>query len=327
MNTELEDMLRSGMERFTHDVPVPKGLAQRAAQVHRRQRFATRAVAGAGTAAVAAVAAVVAVSTATSGTSTGGSDIHAKEAAYVLSRVDNALSSKHLVMHATAAGNTWGPATAWAYGQRIRMEEFTGAGAVCGQVKSNGDCTNQGPSERFLADGTALVHGKLTRIYLTYWDHRWSLSPTDHLPSACYTTSADAEDGPFILPNDWSSFIHTMVACGAARVTGHVTINGVRTLIVTGKSVTAKLPPAEAKEFRAKWITSQRTLYVNPQTYLPVRISSTSTTYGGKAPRYHSITKTDLQWLPPTKANIAKALVTIPPGYHYVKSVADQQPA
>jgi hypothetical protein len=33
---------------------------------------------------------------------------------------------------------------------------------------------------------------------------------------------------------------------------------------------------------------------------------------------------TDVQWLPPTAANIAKTLVTIPPGFRHVKSLADQ---
>jgi hypothetical protein len=35
---------------------------------------------------------------------------------------------------------------------------------------------------------------------------------------------------------------------------------------------------------------------------------------------------TQVRWLPPTKANIAKALVTIPPGYQQVSSPASQQP-
>jgi hypothetical protein len=33
---------------------------------------------------------------------------------------------------------------------------------------------------------------------------------------------------------------------------------------------------------------------------------------------------TDMQWLPPSAANIAKTLVTIPPGFHQVSSPADQ---
>lgn len=33
---------------------------------------------------------------------------------------------------------------------------------------------------------------------------------------------------------------------------------------------------------------------------------------------------TNVRWLPPTKASIAKALVTVPPGYQRVSSPANQ---
>jgi hypothetical protein len=59
MKMDVEDLLREGMQRFTEEVPVPTGLAHRAARV-RRRRMAVCAVAAAGTAAVTAVAAVVA---------------------------------------------------------------------------------------------------------------------------------------------------------------------------------------------------------------------------------------------------------------------------
>ena len=55
------------------------------------------------------------------------------------------------------------------------MEEFTGSD--CGQVTSNGWCTHRGGSERYLADGTALIGGKLVSAYVTYYDHKYSLSP------------------------------------------------------------------------------------------------------------------------------------------------------
>jgi len=42
------------------------------------------------------------------------------------------------------------------------------------------------------------------------------------------------------------------------------------------------------------------------------------------AGRYTSSSVTDVRWLPPTSANIAQTLVTIPPGSHEVGSPADQ---
>ena len=145
---------------------------------------------------------------------------HAKTVAYVLSRDDSAVASKHLVVRATTASDTWGPTTAWAYGQRSRMEEFTGTN--CGHVKTNGDCTNQGGSERYLADGTVLIHGKLTGVYLTYVDHRWSLSPQDYSPSACSTTGSFAVDGPGIPTSKWPSLTHAPIACRGRHGDRHV---------------------------------------------------------------------------------------------------------
>jgi hypothetical protein len=63
---------------------------------------------------------------------------------------------------------------------------------------------------------------------------------------------------------------------------------------------------------------------VNATTYLPVRLSGSAHTYGGPAPSTYSTSVTDMQWLQPTAANIAKALVTIPAGFHQVSSPADQ---
>ena len=85
-----------------------------------------------------------------------------------------------------------------------------------------------------------------------------------------------------------------------------------------------KLQPGEARAVREKWARSQWTLYVDPKTYLPVRLSSSGRTYGGPAPSTYSTSVTEMQWLPPTAANIAKALITIPAGYTQVSSPAQQ---
>src|SRR5262245_35772037 len=72
MNVDVEDLLRSGMERFTEEVPVPRGLAHRAARA-RRRRMAIRAAAGAGTAAITAAAVIAA----TGGPGAGGGAMQA----------------------------------------------------------------------------------------------------------------------------------------------------------------------------------------------------------------------------------------------------------
>jgi len=318
MSLDMEDLLRSGMERFAEDVPVPRGLARRAARVHQRRRMAVRAAAGTGTAAVA-VAVVIA---AAGGGGAGGGAVQAHTTAYVIGRVEKALASQHLVLRGLTTGNRWGPVTTWVYGPRNRFEEFTGSG--CGHALPDGSCSHRGGSERYLAEGTALIGGKLTGVYITYFDRKWSLSPESATPSACSTTGALEMGGPPIMTSNWPAFIHATIACGAATVTGHVQINGADTLRITGSPVTAKLPPGEAKAVREKWVRAQWTLYVDPTTYLPVRMTGSTDTFGGPAPSSHSTTVTDMQWLPPTAANIAQSLVTIPAGFQQVSSPADQ---
>jgi hypothetical protein len=300
MNVDVEDLLREGMERFTEEVPVPRGLARRAARV-RRRRMAVRAAAGAGAAAVTAAVVIAA----TGGAGAGGGTMQARTTAYVVSRVEKALAGQHLVLRGRTTG-VWGPSISWAYGPQNRFEELTGSG------------------EPYLAVGTALIHGKLTGVYVTYYNRKWSLLPQSIPANACSRTGALEMAGPPVPASDWPAFIRATLACGAATVTGHVQIGGVETLKITGAPVTFKLPPGEAKAVREKWARDQWTLYVNPKTYLPVRISGSGYTYGGAAPSTHTTSATDIQWLPPTAANIAQTLVTIPAGFHQVSSPADQ---
>ena len=83
---------------------------------------------------------------------------------------------------------------------------------------------------------------------------------------------------PLVPTSDWPAFIRATLACGAATVTGHVQIDGVDTMRITGSPVTVKLPPGEARAVREKWTRSRWTLYVDPETYLPVRLSGSERT-------------------------------------------------
>ena len=176
-----------------------------------------------------------------------------------------------------------------------------------------------------IAVGTAFIGGKLTGVYVTYYNHRWSQLPEGSIPSsACSQTGALGMAGPSIPTSNWPAFIRATLACGAATVTGHAPIDGVETVRITGSPITVKLPPGEARAVREKWVRSRWTLYVNPQTYLPVRVSGSSRTFGGPAPSTYSTSVTDMRWLPPTAANIAQTLITIPAGFQQVSSPADQ---
>lgn len=130
--------------------------------------------------------------------------------------------------------------------------------------------------------------------------------------------------GPPVPTPHWSSFIHATLDCGAAKVTGHVRVNGQETIQITGKPITARLSPGYGKTVHEHYARALWTLYVNPSTYLPVRMIGVTETFGGSGGQTRFESVTNVHWLPPTPANMARALVTIPPGYHQVSSSADQ---
>jgi hypothetical protein len=244
-----------------------------------------------------------------------GSVARARTVAYVVSRVERALAGTRLVFVGRTSSVTWGPSVTWAYGAQNRFEEFTGK--ACGHVDLNGWCTHHGGSVPFLAQGTALVHGKLRDAYVTYYDRRYSLSPVSVPPaSACFKTAALGMGGPPDATQHWSAFIHTTLACGAAHVTGHVWINGVETTKITGRPVTVKLSQGYSKVVHERRARVQWILWVNPKTYLPVRMYGSTQTFGGAGGTVTSSGVTNVTWLPPTRANIAKTLVPIPAGFH-----------
>lgn len=321
MNVDVEDLLRKGMERFTDEVQAPEGLAERAARACRRRRQAVGVAAAAGTATVVTAAAVIAATGAAS--VAPAAPTQARTAAYVIKRVENALAGQHLVFrgYTTSSG---GRSITWAYGPQNRWLEFTGSS--CGHALPNGWCTHRGGSEPYIANGTAEIGGKLIGVYVTYFDRKWSGggSPYVEPASACSTTAALEMGGPPIPTSHWSAFINATLACGAATVTGHVRIDGVETTKITGSPVTVRLPAGEAKDVREKWARARWTLYVDPRTYLPVRIYGSTETFGGPASSTRFASVTDVRWLRPTAANIAKTLVTIPGGFRHVKSPADQ---
>jgi hypothetical protein len=327
MNTDVEELLRDGMERFTADVHAPAGLAGGAGRLHRqhRRRLAARAAVACG----AAAAIVAGVAFAATGGSAGAGTAQARTVAYVTKRVENALASENLVFFGQSDSKDWGNTVTWAYHSRNRFEEYWGQTDARDRIvngKHLWDFPPQDKGRPYLAQGTALVNGKLVGAYVTYFDRRYSLSPLGSQPgSACSTNEALSMGAPIIPTTHWSSFIGATLACGAASVTGHVVVNGVETTRITGKPITVRLQPGYAKVVHAKFATVRWTLYVDPKTYLPVRIEGSTQTYGGSAGSYTSAGVTNVRWLPATPANTANALVTIPPGFHRFYGQAGNQ--
>jgi hypothetical protein len=310
MNGNVEELLREGLDRHTAGVRMPAGLPGRARAHRRRRQVAFRAALAGGTAAVTAAAVIAATGGA------GAGDVRARTAAYVLRNVENALANENLVIRGQATGtytlskfpgktfSDESPTTTWVYGTRNRVEEFSSDG------------------KPYFDTGTALIGGKLADVYVAYYDHSWSLVPpgkgSSRPTSACSTTGSLEMGAPPTIP-DWPSFIRASLACGAATVTGQARIDGVETTVITGSPVTVKLPAGQAKAVGETRARVPWTLYVNPTTYLPVRLTGSTQTFGGPAGSTVNTEVTDIQWLPPSAANIAQTLVTIPAGFRKVK--------
>jgi hypothetical protein len=273
------------------------------------RRRARRRLIGAGAACAAAGVAILAVLTA--GTD-ANSAAQARTVAYVTSRVENALATENLVFVGRSDTKAMGDYVTWAYGQRNRWEAY--ANGSLGAITPSGPLPMKGP---VWAQGTALVGGKLVGAYVTYFDHKYSLWPLGSQPvSACSANAALSMAAPIIPTTHWSSYINATLACGAATVTGHVKIDGVETTEITGKPDTVKLSAGYSKAVKEQFATARWTLYVNPVTYLPVRMVGSTETFGGSSGINTSVFVTNVQWLAATPANVAKALVTIPPGFH-----------
>jgi hypothetical protein len=322
--------VRDGLGDVHMDTPASEILVR--AQRHRTRRRLSVALA-CGTVAVTAVAVIAATGGAAQPGTSGVTN--AQTTAYVIKRVDNALAAANFVIQARESGTTTssvhghrvsfgdGLTLSWAYSNRNRTEQFTGSG--CGHALPDGSCTHRGGSEPYWADGTALIGGRLIGAYVTYYDHKYSLSPLGHyhLKACSATAQLVLAGGQVTMPN-WPTFIKAMLGCGTATVTGHARIGGVETTVISG-SVDVPLSKGYARAVKEKRVRVRYTLYVDSASYLPVRAAGSTESYGGAGGPTIVANVTDVQWLRPTPANLATALVTIPPGYQLWKGPSTNQ--
>lgn len=328
MNVNVEDLLRDGMGRFTAGTRAPEGLAATAVRLHRR-RVVVRFSAVGGGISLAAAAAVFLATGATGATT--ATPTQARDIAYVTKRVESALASPNLVA-VERTSMPGGDMVTWTYGPRWNWVQYYPATDYSwtwkGQRQWSFPLADRGKPAS--ATGTALVNGVLVGAYVTYSDSRYSLSPLaspdSYLPTSACSTTARLEMGGMPVPGvSWSLFINTTLKCGTASVTGHVRINGHQTTQISGKPVTVRLSQGYAKVVEERYATVRWTMYVNPKTYLPVRMYGSTETFGGKEGDQLSSGVTNVTWLSPTPANIAKALVTIPSGFRLYTGPADNQ--
>jgi hypothetical protein len=289
ISTEFEDRLREEMRHATAGVPVPAGLIRRARR-GRRRRIVTRAGAASAVAAVAAASAVV-VSHGTTGASR---DSGVYTTAFVVRHVESALGAATGADEIAYLHAADGSRDLWLYdgpqGQSARTEIFSPAGQLGTEVGHT--VTPAG-----LDTTTAVLFTTKT------W---WQLSVQEPAPQPPQP-SCDAFSGLMSLNDslaDVTANIREALACGTLAYEGTQYVDGIDALKLVSVQ-TARLSPATD----AAGATVTRTLWVDPDTYLPVRMATTTT-----SPEILGMTW-EIQWLPPTSANLALLTVPIPPGF------------
>jgi hypothetical protein len=314
MNSDVEDLLREGMDRFTRDLRAPAGLTRRVTR-RRRRRLALRSAAGVAAALTASAVALVAVGV------PGGIGGPAVAAAAVLKRVDSALSAAEpgeiaqmtVTTSTVTPGGTTLTTTAeeWSYGDQWRSVTNSPSGQPV-------------YDEGFSASSVYTLVSYRTRTWARQPGLGRAFAPA-YGSRSCEPDAAKgqglAPGGP-VVPEEWpvpvpllfrlglpsiGSFIsslpatvaralRTAVSCGTLAVAGRQRVDGIEAIELTSRR---NSPISE-------------TIWVSPGTYLPVRVVVRSAWF-------EPVRQTaDVTWLPPTAQNLAKLTVPIPAGFRRV---------
>ena len=287
ISTEFEQRLREGMRHATTGVSAPSGLVRKARRA-RRRRIVCRASASA--VAAVAVAAALIVSNGTTG---APRDSGTYTAAYVVKHVESALDAMKEIayMHLTSDGVA--PMDIWAYdgpkGQVFRAEYFD------------------------RGDGEPLLEVWMTATpanYQTWTDVYFSAGTWSR---QSYQKPRPSQAGcSFSLPTTWATYpevaagLREDLACGALSSEGMQQVDGINAL---------KLVSVQRSRLGPKRTLSSitTTIWVDPTTYLPVRLTTQWTRPIVSVPM-----TLDFRWLPPTRANLALLTLRIPPGFTQV---------
>jgi hypothetical protein len=318
MSTDVEDLLREGMERFTADLRAPAGLACQIARRRRRRRLALCSVTGAA-AALTAGAVALAVVVVPSQQRTG-----VELTADVVKRVSSALTAADpgdiaQMSVTTSSASPYGDRTTtttaeeWSYGDEWRSVMYSS------------------PGHPLYDEGYTASAGSSVYTLVNYSTRSWTKRPGLGRPAAAipFSTLPTARDcrpaiGAFpllyrfglpgmglpvsSLPSTVARSLRTAVACGTLTVAGRQTVDGVEAIKLTSR---AGSPISE-------------TIWVSPGTYLPARVVVRSAAGAAGAPAVQQTA--DITWLPPTAQNLARLTVPIPAGFRKVSLPAVAAP-
>ena len=302
MSTDMQDLLREGLDRLTADTTVPDGLVRRAQRHNRQRRIKIRATIAAGTAVAAAAA--VTVSLAATGNQPRGATVRTLTIADIATRTEQALAaavdhgkaiqvirvSDNKPLGLTVLGpqgvfQNSGPTQplpgahaaviaqymmTWQYRDLYVQEGFSAAGRLV-FVNANGPITLRSGRQVQANYGAAYpVHVR--------WRAVFGGGPGSAPKPTCQTLPSDVPS--------WRATISKALSCGLFHLSGRQWVDGVDAMTLVSQP---------------RGMGFRDTLWVDPATYLPVRMSATI--FSGLGRGSHLVT--DFRFLPPTRANLA----------------------
>jgi hypothetical protein len=304
MSIDVEDLLREGMERFTADLRAPAGLTCQIARRRRRRRLALRSLTGAATALTAggvALAVVVVPSQPRNGIELTADVVKHVNSALTAADPGDIAQMTVTTSSSAAFGGKTTTAEEWSYGDQWRSVTYSS------------------PGHPLYDEGYSASSGSAVYTLVNYRTQTWTRQPGLGRPATAlhYATLPTAHGCrpsvvalPLLfrfglpgiglpassLPSTVARSLRTAVSCGTLTEAGRQQIDGIEAIKLTSR------PGSLISE----------TIWVNPSTYLPVRVVVRS------APGAPVVQQTaDITWLPPTAQNLAKLTVPIPAGFRH----------
>lgn len=278
------------------DARAPAGMTRRIAR-RRRRRLAPRPLAG--VAAVLAAGAVALAVIGMPGAGHHGTERSAVDTAYVVKRVNDALSmaGPGEIAQMTVAARSivlpggvtlTGATKEWSYGGRWRLVTYSSAGRLVY------DAGSSAPGDRTLVS-------YLTRTWARPRGEGFRVAPTLACERAAAALPAmfvpwlPGTGGPVLsAAANVGTALRTAVSCETLTVTGQQRVDGIEAIELTSR------PDSPVSE----------TIWISPDTYLPVRVVVRP---AGLAPL-----TADITWLRATPQNLDKLTVPVPAGFRRV---------
>jgi hypothetical protein len=294
-NTDVEDLLRQGMLRYTADLHAPAGMVREAQRRRARRRAQRTAIAGAALAACAAAVVAVVFVGLPGAQQKSPNPTRTVDTAYVTKRATSALSTAGPTEIAQMTVTSSGPggttsAKEWSYGDQWRSIVYSSAGQP---VYDEGGVSSTYTLVNYSARTWARQRGVVGQT-----------GPASQ-QTGCVRAAADISllfrPGLGLSAGSSSAsvveLLHTAITCGSLTEAGQQRVDGIEATKLTSRSGSL----------------ISETIWVSPTTYLPVRVVIRPAP-GSPIPQQTA----DITWLKPTAQNQATLTVPIPAGFRQV---------